>query len=288
MLSTWPELADAVVGPPWLPLSAVEVFLIGSVAAVMLSSLAWSVLAWRKSVRRSGTAVLYLLSYFRGRKNGEAAGRKNRDLLLSGENYQRNDDDYDSANKKGDGRKFMQALALGIVLASTALHPAMPALLGLTLLASTTAIFLPFSSSSQAVSISLAVDWLCVHLLAAVPAAIWAFGWIVSGRSHGYRAVSAERVCVLVIGTHACVISFQLRSTNLFHSKRRMLYILKRPNEGLCSVLAVAVAVCGLWGNLFSVMMGATVLCSWEIAVQVSIVAVLWKKRNDRGVKKEL
>ena len=287
---------------PWLPLSVVEIFILGLIAAFLVEGLAWSVLQLRAMGQKFGCVLGVIVTFFRGRRNEKRMPSAEKDPRAEEDESPR----VDSSQKKGGYRigRIGKGLVIGLVVASTLIHPALPALLGVCILACTT-FFLPLccatsdtASATSSSTISLAVDWLCVHILAAVPAVVWIFGWIVSGRSHPYPALSAERGCMVIIGTHACAISFHQigatsKSKDRTKDKRDKTRVPRsRPHVLVCSVLAMIVAFGGLWGRLIGVMVGATMLCSWEL-IRMSMQGIGGEEernqqREDTEIKKAL
>jgi len=228
--SVWPEQAARVLGrPPWLPISSVDVCVLGCVAYTVLTSLKYSI----------AMVNIFFAGLLRSLLSTAATTTSSSTLKRS---------------LTGLQVMIIRMIYIAVIF-TTGVHPAMPALLGVVMLQIsclyTKAAATEMSSSPQI--FSLKQSWLVTHILASFPAGFWLFGWIASGRSHGYPLFSLERVFMLLQGAHSCTAAFT--TATLTSSLSRFIY----------GQFTVFVAFSGLWGILHVVMPVMAILCSWEL-----------------------
>lgn len=242
--SVWPEHAITLLGrPPWLPLSSIDVCLLGSVSYTVFAGLKFSV---SKSQNFLALCFLKIFSF-----------------LPTAHHW----------SSEIDILKWLQVFNYIGVGLSSIVHPAMPALLG----------FLVLSISCTCAEISTSrprsfrQPWLMTHFLALIPAGIWLFGWIASGRSHTYRVFTLERVFMLVQGAHSCSTAFTTTSPA---ARKKFLFSFIYGKVPL--FLAVFVAFSGLWGSLHVVVPVMATLCSVELV----LVALMVLRKQNLGKKK--
>lgn len=239
--SVWPQHAARVLGrPPWLPISFVDVCVLGCAAYTVLAGLRISIV----KVQNLFARLFRCCSFFPTTTTTTTSSSS-------------------SIHKRFT--TGVEIILYIVVIISSNVHPAMPALLGVVMLQMsclyTTAAAITTEMPSSPQILSFKRSWLVTHTLASFPAGIWLFGWIASGRSHDYPIFSLEKVFMLVQGAHSCTIAFTTRplATSLF----RFIY------EQFTAFVAVFVAFSGLWGSLHVIMPVMAILCSWELVVRL-------------------
>lgn len=213
-LCAWPQLAENLVGGhPWLPLSTAEVLAIGCGAAALTAALR---VAGDVARWAAGPAAARFLGPLRP-KNGAA--------LLGG---------------------------AAVVLGSSAIHAALPALAGTAALGAAAA-------GAPARAAPWASAWLQTHVLgSAVPAAVWVLGWAAAGSSCRYPALCLERAAAATAGVHAWCAAVRALAGEQPPGPGRGLQL-------LCSAAAGWTAAAGLWGRLHLVMPAAAALGAWDL-----------------------
>jgi hypothetical protein len=234
--SVWPAHAITLLGrPPWLPLSSIDVCLLGCVAYTVLASLHFAVSALQIVSARFLKYYIFSISTTTVFSRSTAA----------------------------------QVFLYVAVIVSSAFHPAMPALLGVLVLLVTSCCYTTIAATTRMSppppSPSRKQSWLVTHILASVPAGIWLFGWIASGRSHSYPIFSLERVFMLIQGAHSCSIAVSLApaASTPPTSFSDVLY------EKMTAILAVFVVFFGLWGSLHVVIPIMAILSGWELIIRM-------------------
>jgi hypothetical protein len=227
--SVWPEHANALLGrPPWLPLSIIDVCLLGCVAYTVLTSLQFLIF----TLQKLSAHLLNFPPFSPTITTAPATIVKRSSTAL-------------------------HAFIYILVLVSSAVHPAMPALIGAFVLQIAILAAATTSQTPPSLLLSIKHAWLVTHILASLPAGIWLFGWIASGRSHGYPMFSGERLFMLFQGMHSCCIaSSTIPPPTSFSS---VLY------TKIVLFVAVLVVFSGLWGSLHVVMPAMAFICVWEL-----------------------
>jgi hypothetical protein len=238
--SVWPEHATTLLGrPPWLPLSMVDVLLLGCVAYTVLQSLEYSVLQLQKL-----SASVLNLFFWPSTTTSTPLKRSTSGLL-----------------------KIAVYIAVGI---SSGVHPAMPALLGVAVLQISLA-----ATTTTTSLLKFKQAWLVTQMLGSLPAGIWLFGWIASGRSHMYPLFSLERVCMLIQGAHCCTVAVATTAATAPTTSFSSVIF-----DKMTLFLAVFVAFSGLWGSLHVVIPALAALCAWELVLKATRVSKRKEKRR--------